>query len=266
MAAIAQGCEAELKRHIPSAARADANSLHKVRTALTRLRTAIRFFRPAIDHCAWKKLQHEARWLSRHAGKARDLDAALAHHKGATHRSVKDWRRQRERRYKGLRAALHLPRYRKFVEDLTRRGGRHPSAPRSRDATRQLEDFSISRLERWRQKLVSDTARLKEMGTHRRHRLRMRAKRLKYALEWSEALLEAERPMLRKQIEQAKIIQNALGKLNDGAIHRIQARKLKLAQLPRMAQLDRPKSRRKLLKDAEGALEKLARMKLTRTS
>jgi CHAD domain-containing protein len=126
-----------------------------------------------------------------------------------------------------------------------------------------LEGFSITRLERWRQKLVRDTARLKQMGTHRRHRLRMRAKRFKYALEWSQALLEAEYPVLRKQIEQAKIVQNALGKLNDGATHRVQARKLKLAQLPRMARLDRPNSRRKLLRDAQGALERLARMKLT---
>jgi CHAD domain-containing protein len=256
---IAQNCEAALKRHIRPAARGDATSLHRVRIALTRLRTAIRFFRPVIDHRDWKKVQDDARWLSRRAGKARDLDVALARRKGATHRSIKRWRRQRERRYEGLRAALHLVRYRNIVQELARQSRPARSAPRGRDEARLLQNFSTSRLERWRRKLVRHIARLKQTGTRRRHRLRMRAKRFKYALEWSQAVLRTDRPALRKQIEQARIVQNALGKLNDGATHRAQAKNLRLTPLPRMTKLDRRKSRRKLLRDAEGALEKLGK-------
>jgi CHAD domain-containing protein len=263
MRTIAQRCKADLNCHIRSAARGDADSLHSIRIALTRLRTAIRFFAPVVDKRDWEDLQEEARWLSRRAGKARDLDVALARHKGATHRTLKRWRAQRERRYDGLRAALRSARYRHLSQELARKCSSARRGRQSSSATRRLEAFSVSRLERWRRKLARDCDKLRRMSEHRRHRLRMRAKRYKYALDWSQAVLKGGRTALRKQIEQAQIIQNTLGKLNDGATHRAQARSLRLTPLPRMARLDRSSSRRKLLQATRDALRKLERLRLS---
>lgn len=260
---IAQDCQADLDHHVRSAARGDADSLHSIRIALTRLRTAIRFFGPVIDKRDWEELQNGARWLSRRSGKARDLDVALAHDKGAAHRSAKRWRTEREHRYEGLRAALRSARYRHFARELARKCAPARRRRPSSGETRRLEAFSIPRLERWRRKLARDCHKLRRMSTHRRHRLRMRAKRYKYAVDWAQAVAKGKRTGLRKQLEQAQIIQNALGKLNDGATHRAQARSLRLTPLPRMARLDRSTSTRKLLKTTRDALEQLGRLNLT---
>jgi CHAD domain-containing protein len=91
----------------------------------------------------------------------------------------------------------------------------------------------------------------------------MRAKRYRYALDWAQAVAKGKRAGLRKQLEQAQIIQNALGKLNDGATHRAQAKKLRLTPLPGMARLDRSTSRCKLLKKTRDALKQLERLSLT---
>jgi CHAD domain-containing protein len=148
MRTIAQGCRADLDRHIRSAAGGNADSVHSARIALTRLRTAIRFFGPVIDKRDWEELQEEAQWLSRRAGKARDLDVALAHDKGATHRSVERWLAQRERRYESLRAALRSARYRHFAQELARKCTPARRGKQSSGETRRLEAFLASRLER----------------------------------------------------------------------------------------------------------------------
>lgn len=66
---------------------------------------------------------------------------------------------------------------------------------------------------------------------------------------------------MRKQIAQAKIIQNTLGKLNDASTHIAQARSLRLEPLPAMVRLGRNKPQRRLLKVARDSFETLRGLK-----
>ena len=120
--------------------------------------------------------------------------------------------------------------------------------------------FSARRLGRGRRKLVKRRRKLTQLGDGKRHRLRLRAKRFRHALEWSLPL-QIEAPALaREQIKQAKAIQDALGQLNDSHAHQTQARTLKLGPLPAMVRLGRWKPQTRRLKTARRAFSKLSRL------
>jgi CHAD domain-containing protein len=260
---IARSCLADFKRHGRAAGDGDADALHRMRIALTRLRTAIRFFAPAVDDPAWTNLQQQAAWLSRQSGQARDIDVALARQrtKGAAGWSAKPWRDRRDGLYRRLRRTLHSAQYRRFINALERQSHfANGGAFSSGGDQSSLRRFSTRRLARWRDKLLTKARKLDRLGTRKRHKLRIRAKRFRYAMEWALPHLKEERTGLRKQIAQAKLIQDALGKLNDASTHRAHARALKLDPLPSMLRLGRQKSQQRLLKTARRGFADLRRM------
>lgn len=262
--AISRGCAEDLKRHGRAAARGDAEALHRMRIALTRLRTAIRFFAPAVEADAWKALQQQAAWLSRQSGVARDVDVALERQlrKGAATLEARPWRKQRDRLYERLAKALHSARYRRFIDALSRRSRLANDGSFAADQGRASADkFSARRLERWKDKLLTKGRKLDRLGARKLHRLRMQAKRFRYALEWSLPLLAQERRILREQLAQAKRVQTALGRLNDASTHQAHAEALKIDPLPSMVRLGREKSQHRLLASASRALHELGRLK-----
>lgn len=263
LCAIAGGCVADFKRHGRGAARGDAEALHRMRVALTRLRTAIRFFSPAVDGPGWKPLQHQAGWLNRQSGAVRDIDVALERHhrKGATDWRTKRWREERDMLCKELRRSLRSVRYRRFIQALSKRSSLalRDSQPRDREGF-PLESFSANRLDQWRRKLLRKGRKLDRMGWRERHRLRIWAKRVRYALEWSSPVLTKYRNVHLRQISRAKIIQNSLGRLNDVCTHQAQAEAQSIDPLPSVLRYGRKKMRRRLLRSASHAFDELARL------
>jgi CHAD domain-containing protein len=259
LCAIARSCAANLKHHAPAAARGDADAVHHLRLALTRLRTAIRFFAPAIDDPAWTSVLLHASWLGRQSGPARDVDVALERQrrKGAAQERTKRWRQERDRLYAQLRRSLRSSRYRRFIDSLSKRSNLPPDNPGDQSSA---DGFSTQRLERWRRKLLKRARKLDRLSEQKRHRLRLRAKRFRYALEWSLPLLTEGRALKREEIRQAKAIQDALGPLNDCFTHQAQARALNIDPLPSMVRLGREKAQTRRLKSAGRAFEKLARL------
>ena len=265
---IAGSCLQDLRQYGRAAADGDADALHRLRIALTRLRTAIRFFAPAVDDPAWTGLRRQASWLGRQSGEARDIDVALQRQRGkaVTGASIGPWRDRRRTLSNRLRRTLASAPYQRFIDALTRQSHLADDAPlpagRKKSA---LSRFSMRQLERWRRKLLAKGRKLDRLGRRKRHRLRIRAKHLRYALEWSLPL-QNERSVAHKQIAQAKLIQDALGKLNDACTHKAQAKTLRLAPLPSMLRLGREKSRRRLLKRAHAGLHALHKLKTSDTA
>jgi CHAD domain-containing protein len=262
--AIARGCLDDFKLHGRAAARGDVEALHAMRIALTRLRTAIRFFAPAVRDPVWTTLRRQATWLGRRSGELRDIDVALKRQQGKVAISAQErpWHNRRELIRRRLGQTLRSERYRRFIERLARQCqlAKNNSSWSGADP-KALRAFSTRRLRQWHTKLVTKGRKLEQLGEHKRHRLRIRAKRYRYALEWSLSTLPAQRPVMRRQIAQAKRIQNALGKLNDTSTHIAQARSLRLEPLPAMVRLGRDKSQRRLLKAACDSFEKLRELK-----
>ena len=259
LCAIARSCAADLRHHAAAARRGDADAVHHIRIALTRLRTAIRFFAPAFDATAWQSLNLHASWLSRQSGPARDIDVALERQrrKGATNVQTRLWRKERDRLYGQLQRSLGSARYRNFIDALAKRS----SLPADDTGPpTSVGSFSAQRLERWRRKLIKRGSKLKRLGEDKRHRLRLRAKRFRYALEWSLPLQIEAPAFAREEIRQAKAIQDALGPLNDSHTHQAQARALKLDPLPAMVRLGREKLQTRRLRTAGRAFSKLSRL------
>src|SRR3954471_8565327 len=71
---IAQDCVAKLRLHHSSACAGDAEAVHQIRVAITRLRAAVSFFGAITVDAEWRRLKKELAWLNGSLGAARDSD------------------------------------------------------------------------------------------------------------------------------------------------------------------------------------------------
>lgn len=259
---IARDCLSAVEQHHADTHRGNADALHEMRIALTRLRTALLFFAPAIKTPATERLRREARWLNGKLGAARDLDVSLRGERpGRAHNErVKHWQAERQRRYAKVKRTLRTKRYRQFIEALRNWTARRSASGSA--GTQAADSFSIDRLSQWQAKLLRRADRLDRLGTRKRHKLRIRTKRFRYALEWSVKLAPSQARKRTAMIVHAKTIQESLGRLNDSSQHRTLAKTRHLKPLPRMNKLETPKTQQRLLKTATKAFRELGRTPL----
>lgn len=259
---VTRDCLAAIKRNHPATRGGNADALHNMRIALTRLRTALLFFAPVIEAPQTVRLKREAAWLNDKLGAARDLDVSLQRERprDASTTRVTRWRAERERRYVQLQRTLRSQRYRQFIDAL---GAWNSAKPVRTENTEPAMSFSTDRLGAWQKKLLGKGRKLDRLGPRKRHRLRIRTKRFRYALEWSLQQSPPKQARARKSmLARAKTIQETLGKLNDASEHRALAKARHLKPLPATDRLKTPKVRRRLLKTAARALKELGRTKL----
>lgn len=86
-----------------------------------------------------------------------------------------------------------------------------PSEPGS--ATAPLRERVAARLNRWHKQVADDARRFAELDDAGRHRLRKRAKRLRYAVEFTASLFGVK--AVRRYLEPLRELQERLGALND---------------------------------------------------
>jgi CHAD domain-containing protein len=71
---IGLDCVASIKAHHTNACAGDAEAVHQIRIAITRLRAAVAFFAPIVVDAEWLRLKKEIAWLNGSLGAARDSD------------------------------------------------------------------------------------------------------------------------------------------------------------------------------------------------
>src|SRR5579862_1985393 len=212
-------------RHEGTAA-GDAAALHAMRVAMMRLRTTIALFSPMVEGDEQVRLAAELKWLRAHLGIVRDLDVALERlakiePKGAV--DDRPWKLERAACQRHLSRALGSPRYRRLIKDLTawiengdwsRRRSKTAVAQRTQPASQYCADT----LQKWRRKLLKKSRKLEELGTRKRHRVRLANKRLSYAIEAAEQLAPPdEAPAREAMLKLLRRAQKSLGQLNDDA-------------------------------------------------
>lgn len=84
--------------------------------------------------------------------------------------------------------------------------------------TLTLKQALIGKLQKWHKRVLRDGLRFEEIDIEARHELRKRAKRLRYGLQFAEALLPENR--LRSYRKQLAQVQDILGEMNDLAVAR----------------------------------------------
>jgi triphosphatase len=194
----------------------DVEGLHQARVAMRRLRSALSLFRPAIGGEELERLRGELRWFTAKLGDARNLDVLLQRDLPDEERERLG--RERERACDAAIAAMESARFRRLMSDLASWVA-HGDWRRGKEAAEPLARFAGRRIDRlWRK--VSHARKLRAMGDGDRHRLRIQTKKLRYALEFVEALHVHHHKRRKKFGKVAEKVQDALGRAHDLTVAR----------------------------------------------
>jgi CHAD domain-containing protein len=207
-----------LERHREAAAAGQSEPIHQLRVTARRLRASLHLFAGAIHATYSRIIERDLIWLAQAAGGAREreisavvfrrraakLDPLQADSLAAIHLTLQTERSLKLRelqsvveskRYRALLARLENPRVRKV----------HTDTPLRSEAASLLRPIARS--------VARAGAGLDERSTPRTiHRLRVRVKRLRYALELLPALGGKRSRRLLSRLE---VLQDLLGNLND---------------------------------------------------
>lgn len=260
---IALRCLDCMVLHESATLRGDAAALHRIRIAITCLRTVVSFFSPLVDGQEWRRLKHELKWLNASLSAARDLDVVVDRMRKREElgSSAPDLVVRQSASHARVARAIRSSRYRRLMENgiawIQHGPWRH--APESAPARAiPISAYASRRLKRWRRRIIRKRDELATMDAKTRHRLRIRTKRARYATEWfGEFLPNGSSQGHRAMVKQLRLAQNSLGDLNDAE------RAKALVEGPvreARAQLSDAKQNKRLLRAAIAAFETLAQL------
>ncbi len=227
---IVNACLAQVQGNVSGVLHtAESESLHQLRVGLRRLRSALGLFAKWIDFPA--PLQSELKWLAGELGVARDADVlagctlarvAAACPDEASLRVLNEAaltaaRIKRQR----AAAALRSTRYSRLMRDLTSwmhdlQSQRTPGETMCRSVEERLDRHASKIFSRRHRRLLRRGARLENASPEERHRVRIAAKNLRYAIEFFQSLHAGQRA--RRWLPSLTALQDAFGLLNDAAI------------------------------------------------
>ena len=228
--AIVRNCLDQIQGNEAGVARYhDPESLHQMRVGLRRLDAAFALFGDLL--AAPPAMAGELAWLMDQLGPARDwdvfLESTLPRVIGALPGQPALERLRAAAREKSTAlgaqasAAVSSDRFGKLVSALERwveqRGWRDdlPAKGQAR-LKRRVSDVAAAVLEREQQRLLRRGRKLNEADARRRHRLRIAAKRTRYAGEFFSALYPAKR--VRPWMRALTRLQDELGWRNDASV------------------------------------------------
>jgi inorganic triphosphatase YgiF len=213
------------------AARHDVESLHQMRVGMRRLRSALSMYKRLL-HLP-QDLQQELDWLATELGEARDWDVLA----GATLPSVAKQladpaaikgvqeaaASKADEHHLAAARAVSSPRYTRLLLGIHRwvlAMAWHDDAELMEASGKQLAQpvakFARSVLKRDQRRLRSRADQLSEATAEARHRVRIAAKRTRYAAEFFASLFSPR--TVRPYIKSLTGLQDELGFLNDAAV------------------------------------------------
>ncbi|HEX2850767.1 MAG TPA: CHAD domain-containing protein [Acidimicrobiales bacterium] len=216
-----------LVRHEPGARRGgDPEDVHQARVATRRLRSDLRTFASLLDHGPADRLREELGWLGAELGHVRDADVLLGrlrHHccsltgadvatGAALLRTLEDRRAVARRE---LVAVLDTDRYAALVEALVVAGARPPFCDQCRAAAPAAELAPDVVKRPWAHLSEAVGSLPDEPGDEALHRIRIRAKRVRYAAEAVAPVVGKRASRLAKR---AAALQAVLGDLHDAVV------------------------------------------------
>lgn len=220
-----------LLAHDPSARLGDAEAVHQMRVATRRLRSDLRTLAPLIDP-EWRAgLTDELRWLADLLGRVRDRDVELALLAGlggdlgpAVEHLEADLRGREAAARTELLTAIASPRY----LDLLDRLADAARAPMLADDAQRRARKVLPRLGRRsaRQLLKRAASIDAESDDGDYHRVRIAAKRARYAAEAVAPFAGPSARAQRRFASRAAAVQDALGRLQDAVVLEEDARRL----------------------------------------
>jgi inorganic triphosphatase YgiF len=233
---IAKACLHQLIANQSLMLAGDAEALHQMRVALRRLRAVISLFSDMLTDPQTEALENEFKWITGELGPAREFEVLLKH----LARSVVDRKRDepgtalvsRELRHKckdalaRARRAVESVRFRDLALDTaawieTGDWTRNPNDAADMLRQRPFVAVAAEQLRRQWKKILKRGKCLDTLVPQRRHKLRIQAKKLRYAAEFFAPAFARNKSRQRRQdfVESLQQLQDALGELNDIAVN-----------------------------------------------
>jgi CHAD domain-containing protein len=262
-----------LKANHAATCNGDPSALHEMRVALTHLRSAILFFSPMVHDAVRDEVRDELKWLNSELGAVRDLDVAVDQVKSVGRKgpeamaALNSWNEKRAEGHRQLTRMLNSVRYRWLVDQSAGWIEAGPwSTRKGKQAAKEracpVGPYSEAKLEKWEEKLLKKSRKLRKMGAKKRHRLRLLNKKLTYSIDSLEDLFADKKFAKQKDaLKQLIKAQRSLGQLNDGAKGHDLAAELEKNGVRTPLKFLKPKQRKKLLKRASKAFRKLGKLK-----
>lgn len=228
--AIVSNCTAQMRdNEFGIVARSDAESVHQMRVGTRRLRSALRMF------AKWAPLpvvlQGELEWLASELGVARDADVladiTLARIADACPteaellplmQAVSMIARAKRRR---AAAAVGSVRYSQMMLGVlvwlqSSRWRESPDNSTRQALAAPIDKRAAKILARLHKKLLESGKRLEDGSPEDRHRVRIAAKKARYATEFFQRLRPAGR--VKRYVKHLTALQDAIGSLNDATV------------------------------------------------
>ena len=228
--AVAQSCLRQIIVNEPGVCAGDAPSLHQMRIGLRRLRAAIVAFETIAADAEQDRIRDELKWITNELGPARDLDVfeadilqPMSKTRGDDARLAEARRAFTTARAKAYRAAaqsVRSDRFRNAVLDVAEwiEAGSWTLDPDLRERREEaIAEHAAELLSRRRKRIREKGADLRALDVKRRHKLRIGAKNLRYAVEFFAGVFPGEENAKPREAALAalKELQDQLGALND---------------------------------------------------
>ena len=235
---IVRECLRQLTANEPAMRAGDPEGLHQMRVGLRRLRVAISLFADILRDPQTEEIVAKLKWISGELGPARELDifidsvAMPAMHEQRNQSGLvalfKDLKRSREDAFCHACAAIESGRFHGLVVDVV-------GWIEAGDWTRSTDDvirtlrkqpiagFAEDEMRRCWAQVLKRGRKLAQLGRKRRHKLRIQAKKLRYASEFFAGAFPCKKATKRRKTFVARLekLQDALGDLNDIAVHEV---------------------------------------------
>jgi triphosphatase len=228
---IARVCLHQLCANMDPLRTGDAEALHQARVSIRRLRVAISLFSDLLRDKQTEGIKRELKWLTGEFGPAREVDVFMervvkpvveADHKT---RGVSELRddviKSRDADVARAQSAIDTVRFRVLtlaIAAWTETGNWTHSGDAQRDpGDRAIAETAMEQLSRRWKRLVNRGKHIDTLDPRQRHKLRIAAKKLRYASEFFAGIFPGQNAERRRKrfIASLKALQVCLGDLND---------------------------------------------------
>lgn len=207
-------------------------ALHQLRVGLRRFRAALTAFRSFIEDGEYEHVRAETKWLASELDAARDLDVFIQESfrcvrpefgdREAFARLGKQLLHAQSKAYDRALAALGSPRFARLMLTTTRwleigawAESGEPVLKSLRE--RRTDEFAHDQLDRMYHQVRKRGRRLARLDAQGRHRLRIKAKKLRYASEFFSATFGRAKRQ-KRFLKALRDLQDGLGRLHDTAV------------------------------------------------
>jgi inorganic triphosphatase YgiF len=227
---IGRACLKQIVGNVHALNKGDPEGVHEMRVGLRRLRAAMSLFSDLLNDPQTVAVKSELKWLTRELGPARELEVLVkqvitpiksAHWRGMGSLS-QEFSERREAAVMRAQRAVKSARFRTLALEIARwlEAGQWTTLGDDRGDVVITVSAAEELSSRWR-KIRKKGRILAELEASDRHKLRIQAKKLRYAADFFSCLFKNKRSVKRRNrfLRELESLQDGLGDLNDIAVH-----------------------------------------------